>query len=112
MSIREKFIVPKRYNTISIALMVMGILAIIGLYVTCRVFKRSSQAGKVLGQSFAEQCLLFIDCKCGYVLYLRHYAGMGWFSMGFSPGIGSYFSVCTGDRCYLRNYITGYYFWR
>ena len=34
MSIREKFIIPKRYNTISIALMVIGILAIIGLYVT------------------------------------------------------------------------------
>ncbi len=34
MSIREKFIVPKKYNTIAIALMVVGVLAIIGLYVT------------------------------------------------------------------------------
>lgn len=34
MSIREKYIVPKKYNTLSIALMVIGILAIIGLYVT------------------------------------------------------------------------------
>lgn len=34
MSIREKFVVPKRYNTIAIALMVVGLLAIIGLYVT------------------------------------------------------------------------------
>jgi Ni/Fe-hydrogenase subunit HybB-like protein len=34
MSIREKFIVPKKYNTIAIALMVIGVLAIIGLYVT------------------------------------------------------------------------------
>ncbi len=34
MSIRERFIIPKRYNTIAVALMVVGLLAIIGLYVT------------------------------------------------------------------------------
>lgn len=34
MSIREKFIVTKRYSTISLTLMVIGVLAIIGLYVT------------------------------------------------------------------------------
>ncbi len=34
MSIREQFIVPKRYNTISMALMAIGVLAIIGLYIT------------------------------------------------------------------------------
>ena len=34
MSIRERFIVPKRYNTVAIALMVVGLLAIVGLYVT------------------------------------------------------------------------------
>ncbi len=34
MSIREKFVVPKRYNAIAITLMVIGLLAIVGLYVT------------------------------------------------------------------------------
>jgi len=34
MSIREQFVIPKRYKTISIVLMVIGLLAIIGLYVT------------------------------------------------------------------------------
>ncbi len=34
MSIREKFIVTKRYNIIAMTLMVIGALAIIGLYVT------------------------------------------------------------------------------
>ena len=34
MTIREKFIIPKRYNTLAIALMVLGVLAIIGLYIT------------------------------------------------------------------------------
>ncbi|MDZ4795145.1 MAG: quinol:cytochrome C oxidoreductase [Bacteroidota bacterium] len=34
MSIREKFIVTKRYNTIAIALMVVGVLAIVALYAT------------------------------------------------------------------------------
>lgn len=33
MTLREKFTVPKRYNTIAIALMVIGLLAIIGLYI-------------------------------------------------------------------------------
>jgi hypothetical protein len=34
MSIREQFIVPKRYKTISFALMALGILSIIGLWVS------------------------------------------------------------------------------
>ena len=34
MTIREQFIIPKRYNNISIALMVIGVLAIILLYIT------------------------------------------------------------------------------
>ena len=34
MSIRENFVVPKRYNSISIALMLLGIIAIAALYLT------------------------------------------------------------------------------
>ncbi len=34
MVIREKFSVPKRFNTVAITLMVIGLLAIIGLYAT------------------------------------------------------------------------------
>lgn len=34
MSVREKFIIPKRYKTFSIVLMAIGLLAIIGLYIT------------------------------------------------------------------------------
>src|SRR5688572_5033805 len=34
MSIREIFIVPKRYNTVAIALMVVGLISIIALYAT------------------------------------------------------------------------------
>ncbi len=34
MSIREQFIVPKRYKNVSLALMTVGVLAIIGLYVS------------------------------------------------------------------------------
>ncbi len=34
MSIREKFEVPKRYNTVSIALMLLGIIAIVALYMS------------------------------------------------------------------------------
>ncbi len=34
MTIREKFIVPKRFNTVAIIFMVIGLLAIVGLYVT------------------------------------------------------------------------------
>ncbi len=33
MLLREKFTIPKRYNTIAVALMALGVLAIIGLYV-------------------------------------------------------------------------------
>ncbi len=34
MTIREQFTVPKRFNTVAMALMAIGVLAIIGLYVT------------------------------------------------------------------------------
>ena len=34
MTIREQFTVPKRYNTVAMVLMAIGLLAIIGLYVT------------------------------------------------------------------------------
>ncbi len=34
MAIRENFEIPKRYNTVAIALMAVGLLAIIGLYVS------------------------------------------------------------------------------
>ncbi len=34
MSTKENFIVPKRYNTISIALMLLGVIAIAALYIT------------------------------------------------------------------------------
>ncbi|MCX8019264.1 MAG: quinol:cytochrome C oxidoreductase [Chitinophagaceae bacterium] len=34
MTLREQFTVPKRYNTVAFALMGLGLLAIIGLYVT------------------------------------------------------------------------------
>lgn len=34
MTLREKFEVPKRYNTVAMALMALGILAIVGLYIT------------------------------------------------------------------------------
>ena len=34
MSIREMFLVPKRYNTVAIALMVVGLISIIALYAT------------------------------------------------------------------------------
>lgn len=34
MLIREKYTIPKRYNTIAIVLMVIGVLAVLGLYIT------------------------------------------------------------------------------
>jgi hypothetical protein len=34
MTIRQNFEIPKRYNTLAIALMVIGVLAILGLYLT------------------------------------------------------------------------------
>jgi hypothetical protein len=34
MSLREQFILPKRYNTFSIALMALGVIAIIALYIS------------------------------------------------------------------------------
>jgi hypothetical protein len=34
MSVREKFSIPKRYNTVSIALMLVGVVAIVALYIS------------------------------------------------------------------------------
>ena len=62
MSIREKFIVPKRYNTLSIALMVFGVLAIIGLYIEqasglLRIGDNQNQSRRLLALSRAVKQL-------------------------------------------------------
>jgi hypothetical protein len=47
MTFREKFEVPKRYNTIAMAMMALGILAIIGLYITTHGGSHSEAEKKV-----------------------------------------------------------------
>ena len=34
MTLREQFVIPKRYNTLSIAFMLLGLLSVVILYIT------------------------------------------------------------------------------
>ncbi len=47
MSIRENFVVSKRYNTVSIALMLVGIIAIAGLYIVTHGGNASAEEKKI-----------------------------------------------------------------
>ena len=59
MSIREQFIIPKRYKTISIALMVVGLLAIIGLYITHGAKEDHHEQGRFWG-SLLQNSIYFL----------------------------------------------------
>ena len=52
MSIKENFVVSKRYNTISMGLMLLGLLAIIGLYVTTHGGKGTDEEKAVADARF------------------------------------------------------------
>ncbi len=52
MSIKEKFVVTRRYNMISIALMLLGILAIAGLYITTHGGKGTAEEKAVSDARF------------------------------------------------------------
>ena len=48
MSIRENFLVPKRYNTVAFVLMAIGLVAIIALYIATHGGKHDDHHGPIL----------------------------------------------------------------
>ncbi|MBL0358392.1 MAG: hypothetical protein IPP72_16680 [Chitinophagaceae bacterium] len=64
MSIREKFEVPKRYNTISIALMLLGIIAIVALYMSTHGSGGTPEERIYRTQGSGQAC-----CKTVFISY-------------------------------------------
>ena len=52
MTLREKFEVPKKYNTVAMALMALGLLAIVGLYITTHGSGGSAEEKKIQDARF------------------------------------------------------------
>ena len=61
MTLREKFEVPKRYNTVAMALMALGILAIVGLYITTHGGGGSAEEKKLQDESIKLQRAYYIE---------------------------------------------------
>ena len=70
MTIREQFTVPKRFNTVAMALMAIGILAIIGLYVTHGSKSDEHEQARFLGQPAAKQRLLLLVVNAAMFLFV------------------------------------------
>lgn len=52
MSLKEKFVAPKRYNTIAIALMVIGLIAVIALYISTHGGAKTEEEAHHAGARF------------------------------------------------------------
>ena len=95
MSIRENFVIPKRYNTISIALMVIGVLAIIGLYVTAWVYKMILIKQARFWASLLQNSVYFLLVVNAAMFFIcATTLAWGGFQMAFSRVSEAYLPVC------------------
>src|SRR3990170_2483730 len=84
MSIREKFILPKRYNTLSIVLMGIGILAIIGLYVTSGSKNDPHQQARFWGSLLQNSVYFLLVVNAAMFFICATTLGWGGFQWAFS----------------------------
>ena len=84
MSIREKFIVPKRYNTIAIVLMAIGILAIIGLYITQGLKDDPHQQARFWGSLLQNSVYFLLVVNAAMFFICATTLAWGGFQMAFS----------------------------
>ncbi|MEI9943902.1 MAG: hypothetical protein WDN26_06725 [Chitinophagaceae bacterium] len=65
-SIKEQFVAPKRYNTLAIALMVIGVIAIIALYISNTwalpkpKMKKLHNDARFLGEFYYKTAFIFL----------------------------------------------------
>ncbi len=83
MSIRERFIMPKRYNTISIALMVIGVLAVIGLYVTAGSKNDPHQQARFWGSLLQNSVYFLLVVNAAMFFICATTLGWGGFQWAF-----------------------------
>jgi hypothetical protein len=84
MSIRENYIVPKRYNTLSIALMVIGVLAIIGLYITAGSKEDPHQQARFWGSLLQNSVYFLLVVNAAMFFICATTLGWGGFQWAFS----------------------------
>ena len=84
MSIREKFIVPKKYNTVSIALMAVGILAVIGLYVTAGSKNDPHQQARFWGSLLQNSVYFLLVVNAAMFFICATTLAWGGFQLAFS----------------------------
>ena len=84
MSIREKFIVPKKYNTIAMVFMVIGVLAIIGLYVTAGSKNDPHQQARFWGSLLQNSVYFLLVVNAAMFFICATTLGWGAFQWAFS----------------------------
>ena len=86
MSIRENFIVPKRYNTVAFVLMAIGLLAIIALYIATHGGKHDDHDNARFWGSLLQNSVYFLlITNAAMFFFLRSYTCMGWMAHVVSP---------------------------
>jgi hypothetical protein len=84
MSIRENFIIPKRYNTASIVLMAVGVLAIIGLYITAGSKSDPHQQARFWGSLLQNSVYFLLVVNAAMFFICATTLGWGGFQWAFS----------------------------
>ncbi len=84
MSTRENFTIPKRYNTISIALMVFGLLAVIGLYVTAGSKSDPHQQARFWASLLQNSVYFLLTVNAAMFFICATTLGWGSFQLAFA----------------------------
>ncbi|WP_276502488.1 quinol:cytochrome C oxidoreductase [Terrimonas pollutisoli] len=83
MSSRENFIVPKKFNTVSLVLMAIGILAIIGLYVTSGSKSDPHQQARFWGSLLQNSVYFLLVVNAAMFFICATTLGWGGFQLAF-----------------------------
>src|SRR5215210_5439666 len=79
MAIREQFVIPKRYNTISLALMTLGILSIIVLFITNGIKNDEHEQARFWGSLLQNSVyFLLVVNACMFFICATTLAWGGW----------------------------------
>ena len=83
MASRENFIVPKKFNTVSLVLMAIGILAIIGLYVTSGSKSDPHQQARFWGSLLQNSVYFLLVVNAAMFFICATTLGWGGFQYAF-----------------------------
>src|SRR6185295_768062 len=83
MTIREQFVIPKRYKTISLVLMTIGVLSIIGLYVSHGSKSDPHEQARFWGALLQNSVYFLLTCNAAMFFLCATTLAWGGWQMSF-----------------------------